>query len=174
MLWTEDVPGRLRAVASELGGEAEVPDLPSTGPRDILVAYTRLFIGPGMIPAPPYGSVYLDREGQVQGPSTREVERFYAANGLAVERDAAELPDHAAIELEFSAHLLDQAVVAADADRRRQLLDRHEEFERRFLQPWLPEFGRRVAAAAVHPFYDGVGALLQVLPPVPDTSEAEE
>ena len=172
LLAAEDVAGRLLTAMATIVPAADLPALPLAATDELLVAYTRLFLGPGPVPAPPYGSVYLDGDGLVAGPSTLAVERFYADHGLGVDQELAELPDHVAIELEFSAHLLDRAATCDDADERDSLLARHAEFDATYLRSWLPALSERMATATVHPFYDGLGSLLRLLPPVPPVPPA--
>ena len=83
-----------------------------------------------------------------------------------VAEDAAELPDHAAIELEYSAYLLECAAEVGESGDGSRILERQEEFESRFVRTWLPELGRRIEDCGVHEFYAGVGMLLRRLPAV--------
>ena len=73
----------------------------ATGQDDLLLDYTRLFLGPVDIRAKPYGSIYLDGDNEVMGESTLEVQKFYQEGGFQVEEAFDEMPDHAAVELEF-------------------------------------------------------------------------
>ncbi|MFW6003729.1 MAG: TorD/DmsD family molecular chaperone [Halanaeroarchaeum sp.] len=109
--------------------------------------YTRLFVGPGEHPCPPYESVYRDAEpdqevGPVMGPSTQAVERWYREHGLVLDDATGELPDHVATELEFVGHL-HRTAGAATAER---FLDEHP-------RQWLGPFLDRVATATESPFY---------------------
>ena len=42
-------------------------------PEQMVVDYAALFVGPFELPAPPYGSVYLERSQRVMGDSTMKV-----------------------------------------------------------------------------------------------------
>src|SRR3989304_4531298 len=66
------------------------------GNEELLVEYSRLFIGPFGVIAPPYGSVYLDGERRVMGDSTMKVIGMYRDEGLSGPSDATALPDHGA------------------------------------------------------------------------------
>jgi len=166
VLREEDTRGRIRQTTAVIDPDCAPPALDLPPGDDLLVAYTRIFLGPGQIPAPPYGSVYLDGKGQVADSSTGDVRRFYGEDGLAVAEDAAELPDHAAIELEYSAYLLECAAEVGESGDGSRILERQEEFESRFVRTWLPELGRRIEDCGVHEFYAGVGMLLRRLPAV--------
>lgn len=118
-------------------------------------AYTSLFINRlGGVPAPPYGSIYLDDDGQVMGASSLRVMQSYQQAGLVV--DSPEPPDFLATELEFLYFLVDreESGKGAEATRVRTVF-----FNELFL-PWISPFCQRLAAAAPHPFYAWAATLL--------------
>ncbi len=49
------------------------------------IDYSRLFIGPYRLLAPPYGSVYLENTRRVMGISTLDVRNKYADEGLRID-----------------------------------------------------------------------------------------
>ncbi len=77
-----------------------------TNEENLRVEFARLFIGPFTLPAPPYGSVYLEPAGRVMGDTTLEVITWYRHEGLTIDEDFKELPDHIVAELEFVCYLL--------------------------------------------------------------------
>ena len=79
------------------------------------VEHARLFVGPHKLPAPPYGSVYLEKGRMVMGRSTVDVVAFYRSEGIHVDDEAAELPDHIAVELEFVHHLIARELAEVEA-----------------------------------------------------------
>ena len=83
------------------GGESTwaVDDLDS-----LKVDYTRLFLGPYLLLAPPYGSLYLENTRTVMGDSTMDAKQRYQEAGLDL--TLKEAPDHVAIELEFMYYLI--------------------------------------------------------------------
>ena len=71
-------------------------NLPATSEIESLrIDYSKLFLGPYSILAPPYGSIYLENKGAVMGDSTIDVKNKYAEEGLNV--CLKEVPDHIAI-----------------------------------------------------------------------------
>ncbi len=74
--------------------------------QDLLVEYTRLFLGPIDAPARPYGSLWMGAEKRLVDDSTVAVQRLYEEGGFELSEDFRELPDHVAAELEFLYALL--------------------------------------------------------------------
>ena len=123
----------------------------------LAVEHTRLFVGPGEHPCPPYESVYRDAEadediGPVMGPSTDAVRRWYLEYGLAPDNSWTDLADHVSVELEFAGHL---AAISED--------DALEQFAGEHLREWLPEFLDRVEVATQEPFYAVLAAATREL-----------
>lgn len=106
--------------------------------------YAALFAGPGRPRFWLYESASLT--GRILGSQTFAVEQLYRAAGL--ETAGAELPDHAALELAFLAHL---AAAGRGGDERR--------FVKRHAGRWLPELGRALARSGDE-VYAPIGQLL--------------
>lgn len=163
------IVARLSAALAMLGprcaaaGRALETAAAGTSEQDLLVEYARMFVGPFALPAAPYASVFLDPEGLVHGPTTREVASMYAEAGQAVDPEQHEPPDHVALELEFLA-LLDECAVEGPPDAERiQRMPRDRELRTRFLAhacSWMPAFCARVRTEEGTRFY---GALADCL-----------
>jgi putative dimethyl sulfoxide reductase chaperone len=69
--------------------------------QEMLIDYTRLFLGPNETFALPYGSVWLTGEKSLMQDSTLAVRALYEQAGFEVDENFRELPDHVAVELEF-------------------------------------------------------------------------
>lgn len=109
---------------------------------ELVVDYARLFVGPFKVLAPPYGSVYLEKEGQVMGDSTVAVSRFYQEVGLKLDPELKDLPDHIAVELEFLYYL-----IFTGRDRA------YRQFLAQYLIPWIDSFCDAVELGARTEFY---------------------
>jgi len=110
---------------------------------ELTVEYARLFVGPNELLAPPYGSVYLDRGRKVMGDSTMEVINMYEEQGLSIDKEFRNLPDHITAELEFMYYLIYKELEALDrADIATALsaIKTQELFMNRFLRPWIEPF----------------------------------
>ena len=131
-------------------------DFLDTEQEELVVEYALLFVGPHELVAPPYGSVYLDGQREVMGPSTREVMRIYQEEGLALDEDFAELPDHITAELEFLYYLIVceiKALRSGDALEAFRLFERQRQFLGEYLLNWVPEFCGRIKAGTAQGYF---------------------
>ena len=141
------------SLAARLG----VPPLsmPETDWTALEPAYTSLFINRlGGVPAPPYGSVYLDADGQVMGASSLRVMQSYQEAGLRV--DSPEPADFLATELEFLYFLADREESGKGAEAARAWTV----FFNELFLPWIAPFCQRLAASGPPPFYGWAATLL--------------
>ena len=92
-------------------------------------AWQRLFIWPWALPAPPWGSVWLDKESVLFGDSTLALRQWMRENGIALEADGNEPEDHFGTVLLLAAWLCETEQDALFA----QLLAWH-------LLPWSGRF----------------------------------
>lgn len=156
----------LEESAVELMAILELSEFDSAGIQtveDLAVAHTELFINRlGGTPAPPYGSVYLDPEGQLMGESSRRVLGAYNGEGLNLD-GSSEPPDYLSTELEFLYYLLEEteaALAAGTLDRVAELERKQVEFIGTLLLPWLEPFCQQLLASGGHPYYLWLAAAL--------------
>jgi TorA maturation chaperone TorD len=126
------------------------------GNEELLVEYSRLFIGPFGVIAPPYGSVYLDGERRVMGDSTMKVIGMYRNEGLSGSSDARELPDHVAVELEFMSYLVFKEIKALETSDLRAAaaaVEKQERFSGEILRRWIPPFCEMIKENTENGFY---------------------
>lgn len=114
---------------------------------DLMWEYRRLFIGPAPKPAPPWGSVYTDRECVVFGASTLALRAWMRAHGIERTTDDKTPEDHLGLMLELMAWI---------ARNQPQDLD---EFLRLHLLTWSSHFLEQLAGSTSHPFYEGLACL---------------
>lgn len=114
---------------------------------DLTWEYRRLFIGPGAKPAPPWGSVYTDRECVVFGATTLELRVWMREHGVARTADEKTPEDHIGLMLALMAWLAQN-----------QPADLNEFLGLHFLT-WAGHFLDELADAAEHPFYEGLARL---------------
>jgi len=114
-------------------------------------AYQRLFVGPWALPAPPWGSVWLDRESVLFGESTLALRQWMRDNAIAFDTTRNEPEDHFGTVLMLAAWLSENE---RDSECE-QLLAWH-------LLPWAGRFLSLFCEHAAHPFYLALGQLAQL------------
>jgi len=149
----------LAAQAGRLGDAFGAAD-----PQELLVDYTRLFLGPIEAPARPYGSVWLEARQGLMQDSTVAVLDLYADGGFEIDEAFHDLPDHVAAELEFMYLLLfRQAEALRNCDVPSQA--RHAQLQRRLLDEhlgrWVAPFAAAIDAAAQSAFYRELAGLTE-------------
>ncbi len=143
------------------GGAADSPrrmreGLAAASQEELSVEFSRLFVGPFELPAPPYGSVYLDPNRMVMGDSTMKALRAYKEAGLDLSNGLREPPDHIAVELEFMHYLASRearATADGDKDRARDLLKAQGRFLKESMGPWIPPFCEKMRQGTENAFY---------------------
>jgi TorA maturation chaperone TorD len=128
-----------------------VPLFCAESEETISEAWQRLFIGPWALPAPPWGSVWLDKESVLFGESTLELRQWMRDNQIAWEASQNEPEDHFGTLLMLAAWLVEnQRYTTCD-----ELLAWH-------LLPWAGRFLEVFVAQARHPFWQATGRLAQL------------
>lgn len=152
--------------AAEVGAWLQLPpgdDLPeSDGLEPLQETYTGLFVArPGGIPAPLYGSVYLD-DGRLMGESALKVADHYQARGLSL-GDDGEPPDFLSTELEYLYYLVGEEVEALASrklEKMREMTTAQHDFLSGLLLPWLELFNERLQSQGSGLYPWGANALL--------------
>jgi TorA maturation chaperone TorD len=144
---------------------------------DLQKNYTRLFINAKpKVPAPPYGSLYLEKEGLVWGKTTVEAVKLYAEAGLKVAEHFKDIPDHFAAELEFMWYLIREEIKArggvledkasgdggslgVDIEKAEKMADLQSKFLKKHIGAWYEAFLNRVRFHTRSVFYSEVSAL---------------
>lgn len=112
--------------------------------------YTKLFVGPGKLPAPPWESVYVSGEDLLFQPSTLEVRQAYRRAGYKAAGYPHEADDHIATEFGFMEALANRTKEAYENGCEEQVR-LHIAHQTRFLSEhinvWLPLFTDRLLAS---------------------------
>ncbi|EIJ69036.1 Tat proofreading chaperone DmsD [Pasteurella bettyae] len=115
--------------------------------QNLSADYQYLFIGPNDLPAPPWGSVYLDKESVIFGDSLLALRSFLQSNQINFVQTLNEPEDHLGLMLMLAAYL---------AENRPQLLNE-------FLSKHLLTWGYRCLDLLIEqqnfPFYQGIALL---------------
>lgn len=174
------LPDGLREMASALAllESAAAPDVArlvdgrctEENRHTLTIDHAALFVGPFSVPAPPYGSVYLENDRRLMGNSTADARKQYLDLGFDLSPDFKDAPDHICAELEFMSLLIRQEMEAIGNGDYRLLSEnirRQKTFLIRHLGAWVPEFADRVRTHARTDFY-------RFLASVTETFVAEE
>ena len=125
-------------------------------PEALAEDFQQLFEGCEVMPAPPWGSVYLDKEQVIFGESTVAFRHFLTAQDMALDTGMREPEDQLGLMLMVLGMLLE----AERNDRAKILLAEH-------LMPWFDHFHQRFHAATTVNAYrmlsETTAALLQAL-----------
>ncbi|MDR3104719.1 MAG: Tat proofreading chaperone DmsD [Yokenella regensburgei] len=123
----------------------------ATNDETLPESYQRLFVGPWALPAPPWGSVWLDRENVLFGDSTLALRQWMREKGIAFDVSQNEPEDHFGTLLMLATWLTDS-----------QRYDDCDELLAWHLLPWSSRFLEVFIANAGHPFYAALGKLAQL------------
>jgi putative dimethyl sulfoxide reductase chaperone len=151
--YNKKLPQRLVDLIDYLGEE-----------KELQIDFSRLFLGPFKVLAPPYGSVYLEEGRTTQGESTLDAIRLYQEEELKV--DLKEPADHIAIELEFMYYLTSKEIEAIennDLEKANLYLNKQHSFIQRHLSKWIPEFTDLVISNAKEEFYIQMAIALNLM-----------
>ena len=137
--------------------------------EDLLLDYTRLFLGPSHILAKPYGSVWLEGEKTLMGDTTVAVLELYREGGFDLDEQFLELPDHIAVEMEFLYLLIFRENEArfsgdrTDGDRLNFVIDLKKRFLSQHLGRWIAPFSAAMQENATTAFYRHLAMLTELL-----------
>lgn len=152
----------ISGVAEFLGPEAKASAdrlskaFDGTTDQDLLVDYTRLFVGPARPLAPPYESVWVSPSENLSQEPTLAVLELYQQGGFCIDDGINDLPDHIAVELEFVYRMLFESNHAEQqGDHEKAAITRalHDQFLAQHLNRWVDPFLQTVADHASTSFY---------------------
>ena len=142
----EDLASEVAAAVDLLSADSPAFEL-TPQLNDLQVGYTELFISKhGGVPAPPYGSVYLEEAGQLMGQTTLCVLQAYEGEGLSHE-EGGEPPDLISTELEFLYYLVGKELAALSEDdlaTAHSYRQKQVDFCHTLLQSWVKQFCQRI------------------------------
>ena len=113
--------------------------------------YRRLFVGPAAKVAPPWGSVYTDKDMVVFGASTLALKSWLRCHGITVAKGESDEPeDHIGTMLSLMGWLVQNKPEALS------------EYLQNHLLTWAGHFLGIVESQSVHPFYRGLAELTRL------------
>src|SRR5690606_21927814 len=136
--------------------------LPSVSAETLRREFWDLFGTLGPAAAPPWQSVYLDREHTLMGEETLRVRALYARFGLAAERAVGLTDDHIGLQLQLLSELARRAadrLESGDPAGARELFSGQRACLEENLLRWVDDFAEKVEAYGETGFYAGVARL---------------
>lgn len=122
-----------------------------SSPEHLDREFHHLFVGPGNLDAPPWGSVYLDSESVVFGDSCMALTRWMKTNGVTLhEGESREPADQIGRMLVLLGWLCENSP------------DLIDEYLRLHLMTWAPIYFDRLETAAEGPFYRAIAKLARL------------
>ncbi|SQI44475.1 Twin-arginine leader-binding protein DmsD [Leminorella richardii] len=109
---------------------------------DAVWQFSSLFEGQGEMVAPPWGSVYLDKDNLLMGETTLDYRRFLAQYGINFVSDVCQPEDQFGLMLLATAQLLESGRASAATT----LLEQH-------LLPWAYRYLEKLADNKISPLY---------------------
>lgn len=121
--------------------------------------FTRLFIGPGKIPVPPYESFYTSEKKLLMQEATTAVRKKYLKAGLVMKNFYSSPEDHIASEFEFMYYLCKKSCELLKESRKEEavkFLKMQGEFLEEHLARWVPNFCGDIIKSVNHDFFKGL------------------
>lgn len=146
----------------EQGLARMVAALPAANLTDLRQEFYHLFGFLGPADAPPWQSVYLDREHVLMGEETLRLRALFARFGLVVAETERQPEDHLSLQLLFLATLAARTaeqLAAGDEAGARALLEGQRECLEENLLRWAERFTEQAEAASESGFYGGLSRL---------------
>ncbi len=134
--------------------------------QELLVDYTRLFLGPTQALAQPYESVWMTGERALMQDSTMALLELYEQGGFEIAEDFRDLPDHIAAELEFLYLLIfreNEARRSGNFDALAVTVALRKRFLAEHLGRWVAPFAAATREGAQSEFYRQLAALTERL-----------
>lgn len=132
--------------------------------QELLIDYAKLFVGPDVLLAHPYGSVYLDGSKVLMGDSTMDVIARYQDADFAISPDFKEVPDHIAVELEFLYLLCFNEALAQTEERtddQHEWNQRRQSFIKSHISRWIDDFCDKLRNNTQFDYYRHLADLTQ-------------
>lgn len=125
--------------------------------------YTRMFIGPYKLPAPPWESAYLNEERLLFQKETMEVRDMYIKYSFIPENYLYEPDDHIGLELDFMSKLIELSIGAyekSDEEKFLKVIKDEEFFLNNHLLKWCNVFCEDIINNSNTNFYKGIAKVL--------------
>lgn len=131
--------------------------------QDLHWDYTRMFIGPGKLLAPPWESAYLNEERLLFQEQTMEVRMMYVKYSFISQNYKYEPDDHIGLELDFMSKLSEELLEYYEESNKvefNKVLNDQEDFLNNHLLKWCDMFAKDIINNSDTGFYRGIAKVL--------------
>lgn len=134
--------------------------------QDLLINYTKIFIGPFGAIAHPYSSMYFGKSNAIMSEETLWVYNFYNKNGLKLDTTSPNnIPDHITIELEFIYYLIYKELSAFNEFNDIKKIKKHYSSQKNFIENhlkiWAPKMCDKIINSDCIDFYKTLAGVLK-------------
>ena len=157
---SEDILKGLEAVKKSLNRSAEISDAER---EELHWDYTRMFIGPYQLVAPPWESAYANEDKLLFQKETLEVRKAYLKYSFLPVQFQQEADDHIGLELDFMYQLcliLFDKMKSGDSSYV-EVLEDQKSFLQQHLLTWVDRFCQDVIGNSKTDFYKGMASILK-------------
>jgi len=126
--------------------------------------YTRMFIGPYELPAPPWESAFLNKDRLLFQEETLKVRRAYLKYAFLAKDFGHEADDHLGLELDFMYQLSELAKTKLnkqDVVGLMEVLEDQKAFLKEHILLWVPDLCKNIVENAQTQFYKGMAMILE-------------
>jgi TorA maturation chaperone TorD len=151
-----DDPSYKETLRTALEEMARLDGCPRAELEKLRSEYTRLFLGPTDLEAPPWESIYTSTQRTLFQESTLEVRNAYRAQGFLPAEYPRVADDHLALECAFMAQLgerIKNSYCEGSSEKIRAALEASQQFLTKHLLVWMPDYAIDVAKATEVAFY---------------------
>jgi len=125
---------------------------------ELLVEYTKLFLGPFKVLAPPYSSIYLGSDS-LMSDVTMWVVDFYRDAKLEFDKELKDLPDHVVVETEFIYYLIFNElneIELKNVKKSKDSWNKQSKFYIDHYKKWVPKFCKQIIKQTDNEFYNAL------------------
>lgn len=123
--------------------------------NELLIDYSKLFLGPFTVLAPPYSSIYFGRK-QLMSDESMWVVDFYRKANLEFDQNLKDLPDHVAVETEFMYYLIFNEVKEFhenNIEKSKVFWEYQSTFFNEHYNKWVPKFCEQILRQSKNEYY---------------------
>lgn len=131
--------------------------------EDLHWDYTRMFIGPDKLLAPPWESAYLNEERLLFQEQTMKVRMEYIKHSFISQNHGYEPDDHIGLELDFMSKLSEKLLEAYEKSKEEEFIEvlkSGQSFLNNHLLKWCDMFTKDIVNNSNTGFYRGIAKIL--------------